>query len=222
MMDTRVHLPLMQWFRRSPQQYVSNSWEDRSQVLQSGTNLFCWQRKAHTETTGYLKNLMEYPLEPFTLSVRADNVSEVLSQARRIWEPSWSAAGQWFWDDVLLLVRDFMQLAGQDLATVHLRTMDNDGCTKFHTDGYPLRLFTTYYGRGTEWLPERAVNRHALGTTNKQIVKSATEVRQMAPFEVGILKGGSPDGSSVAKGIVHRSPAIKEHGEKRLVLRVDI
>ncbi len=83
-------------------------------------------------------------------------------------------------------------------------------------------LFTTYLGRGTEWLPEKAVNRSALGKTNELIVKDPSLIQRMNAFDVGILKGELPKRMQRVKGVVHRSPQISEAGEKRVVLRVDI
>ena len=105
---------------------------------------------------------------------------------------------------------------------MHLKMISDDACTKFHTDGYSLRLFTTYHGKGTEWLPEKAVNRTFLGQSNDLIVKDASRIQQMDAFEVGILKGEIPGKASSVKGIVHRSPKIAHTGEKRIILRVDI
>ena len=72
-----------------------------------------------------------------------------------------------------MLVNDFLDYSPSGAGTVHLRVISDDSCRKFHTDGYPLRLFTTYLGRGTEWLPEKATNRKGLGKSNDLIVKKS-------------------------------------------------
>lgn len=78
-------------------------------------------------------------------------------------------------------------------------------------------------GIGTEWLPEAATNRQRLGTTNEQIVKDYSKVRRMDTFEVGILKGEPRNQTNrTIGGIVHRSPEIKQSGQKRIILRVDV
>lgn len=127
-----------------------------------------------------------------------------------------------FWEDVTILIQDFLAFSENSSATVYLKVIDNNACTKFHTDGYSLRLFTTYHGRGTEWLPEKAVNRSALGETNDQIVKDPSKIQRMETCEVGILKGEIPNAPNRTRGIVHRSPEIVQTGEKRIILRIDI
>ena len=89
-------------------------------------------------------------------------------------------------------------------------------------DWYHLRLFTTYHGKGTEWIPEEAVDRSALGQTNKEIVKDQSKVQQLETFDVGILKGAHSESKRPIKGIVHRSPEIEREGEKRVILRIDL
>ena len=94
--------------------------------------------------------------------------------------------------------------------TIHLKVIDDNACSKFHTDQYKLRLFTTYYGKGTEWLPEKATNREALGKTNELIVKDATKIQELTTYDVGVLKGTIPGIINSSKGIVHRSPQIEK------------
>ncbi|MEM8893030.1 MAG: DUF1826 domain-containing protein, partial [Bacteroidota bacterium] len=124
-------------------------------------------------------------------------------------------------EDVYKLASDFLSYSDYGRGRLHLRVVNNDGCTKFHTDNYTLRLFTTYVGKGTEWLPESAVNRTGLGKGNEHVVKNQTMIERMRPFEVGLLKGEIKN-RSITKGIVHRSPKISHTGEKRIILRIDI
>lgn len=85
-----------------------------------------------------------------------------------------------------------------------------------------FRLFTTYIGPGTEWLPEEAVNRKALGTTNEKIVMDKSKIQRIQTGHLAILKGELPNHNESVKGIVHRSPEIKNSGGKRIILRIDI
>lgn len=103
-----------------------------------------------------------------------------------------------------------------------MKVITSNACAKFHIDGYSLRLFTTYYGPGTEWLPENAVNRNALGTTNEQIVKDQSKINRLGTGHVAILKGELPNRKNSVRGIVHKSPEITGSGDKRIILRVDI
>ncbi len=77
---------------------------------------------------------------------------------------------------------------------------------------------------GTEWLPEKAVNRAALRPSqdlaqeaNRRIVKTPSEVRQARAGDVVLLKGVH-FGSGSAPAAVHRSPPIERQGATRVVL----
>ena len=108
------------------------------------------------------------------------------------------------------MTKDFLTLARMRSGTIHLKVINDNACSKFHTDQYKLRLLTTYYGKGTEWLPEKATNRKALGKTNKLIVKDASKIQELTTYDVGVLKGTIPGIINSSKGIVHRSPQIEK------------
>jgi hypothetical protein len=123
-------------------------------------------------------------------------------------------------EDIINLSQHFFQVTQATNLRLILKIITNDGCAKFHTDAYALRLLCTYSGRGTEWIADEFVNRKKLiAGTNEDIIKDFSQVQTMLPFEVAILKG-EPERSQ-AKGIVHRSPPVMQANEKRLLLRLD-
>lgn len=205
-----------------PRQVQSDSWEERSIITKSDVNLFCWKREANQQITEYLVPLLQSDLEPITFFSKQKDLQDLLSDVRVVWDQKSDTSGDSFWEDVYLLAADFLSFSNRKEGTVVLKVIENDACTKFHTDGYALRLFTTYYGHGTEWLPEKATNRKGLGKSNDIIVKDPARVQQMDTFEVGILKGELPHQPNSTRGIVHRSPEIGETRKKRIILRVDI
>jgi len=209
------------WFR-NPKQVISNSWTERNAILKSDVNLFCWKRKANQQISDYLQKVIALDKEPITFFTDTNDLEKWISELRGIWDGDHKSEGDAFWKDVFKVVRDFLMFSSNKSGTVILKVIHSNQCTKFHTDGYSLRLFTTYYGKGTEWLPERALNRWALGKRNEQIVKKPSKIQQMEEFEIGILKGELPNGVNPTPGIVHRSPEIEKTGEKRIILRVDI
>ena len=221
-MSLLTSLPLIPFKSKSPRQVVSDSWEDRNDVLHSDVNLFCWKRPVDIVISSYLGQLLEEELKPITFHSHVNDIDENIRVHRITWDQEPFQAANLFWSDVARLTRDFLSYSENQSGTIHLKVINNNACSKFHTDGYALRLFTTYYGRGTEWLPEKATNRKGLGKTNEHIVKDITKVQQMDPFEVGILKGELPNSNRPGKGIVHKSPAINHSGEKRIILRIDI
>lgn len=216
------NISLLKTKRKIPKQILSDLWEERNSILQSDVNLFCWKRPIELAISHYLEQLLERELEPIRCTVDSNDLQRSLSQARSAWDKKHSMASELFWQDVFQLTYDFLSFSKTKTGTLHLKVINDNACTKFHTDGYNLRLFTTYHGKGTEWLPEKAVNRSALGKSNALIVKDTTQIQQMGTFHVGILKGETPNTSSPVKGIVHRSPEIAQSREHRIILRIDL
>jgi len=208
---------------RPPRQILSPSWEDRKAILKPDVNLFCWQRPQAENLSKFLEGLVTADVKPISFSTDLNDLSEKLQKNLESWQGANAEAFELFSQDVYRLCHDFISSFSQEKAgSVHLKMVTGNECTKYHVDGYIMRLFTTYHGEGTEWLPEKAVNRAALGTTNEQILKNPALVQRMAPFEVGILKGELANKLNSTRGIIHRSPQIEETNNRRIILRVDI
>ncbi len=207
---------------KSPRQVVSDKWADRDKINESDVNLFCWKRSMEAEVSDFLVKVIDRQPKPIQFHSNLEELGDNIELAKQKWTWSDLEPLDLFWEDLKMLISDFLTFSEHKSGTIHLKVIDNNACTKFHTDGYTLRLFTTYYGEGTEWLPEKAVNRSGLGKTNEQIVKDPSQIQQMEAFEVGILKGEVPNSHNRTKGIVHRSPEIVGTGEKRIILRIDI
>jgi hypothetical protein len=205
-----------------PIQVLSEHWEDRFAIRETRVNLFCWQRRVEDSIPKYLEQIVHTPIPPLSFTAHADQLADQLSHARKAWDPSHSKEADAFWIDVFEITRDFLGLSGKEQIRVYLRKVEDDACTKFHVDGYALRLMTTYFGPGTEWLPEDATRRYGLGKRNSLIVKDSAKIQRMSTFEVGILKGEKPYQNNLPRGIVHRSPSISAAGNKRIILRVDV
>jgi hypothetical protein len=169
-----------------------------------------------------MEELIEYDLEDIRVRIDLKNLEDQLNEAASVWDIDSPADGGVFWKDVFRLAYDFLHFSDRKEGILHLKTVCDNGCSKFHTDGYALRLFTTYWGEGTEWLPEKAVNRSGLGKSNEKIVRDESQIQRMQTFEVGLLKGELHNRSATSIGIVHRSPPIEESQECRIILRIDI
>ncbi|HEU4534011.1 MAG TPA: DUF1826 domain-containing protein [Polyangiaceae bacterium] len=129
-------------------------------------------------------------------------------------------------DDLCALVERFAALSGVERPHAHLEALDDDGCRRFHCDYVGLRLLTTYFGPGTEWLPDDAVDREALAPSelppdeaNAAIVLDRASVRRARPGDVIVLKGEGWPGNA-GRGAVHRSPALAADGGRRLVFKL--
>ena len=74
-------------------------------------------------------------------------------------------------------------------------------CQRYHIDNVPLRLLVTYYGRGTEWVPDTAVDRLAYdsGMPNDKILTNNNARKFLNAWDIAIFRGG-PD------GLLHRTP----------------
>ncbi len=212
----------LRWPSRVPKQVISPSWDDRQSVLRPDINLYCWKRQANPAIVSFLEQVIQKAPPRINLPIDAPNLRAQLQEAQSLWLGTSLEGSRSFWEDIHTLAHDFLYFSEKNSGTLHLRVVDNDACTKFHLDGYDLRLFTTYLGPGTEWLPEKALNRSGLGKTNHDIVRDPTQIRRMQPFEVGILKGEVPAKVSPTRGIVHRSPPIQHLNLKRVILRIDI
>ncbi|MEM1409081.1 MAG: DUF1826 domain-containing protein [Bacteroidota bacterium] len=207
---------------KAPEQVIGSTWDHRSEILKPHVNLFCWQRPLDLEITHYLEDVLSTEPQAIRCSVDQETLHKELISARTSWDNKEKSEGDLFWLDVQQITRDFLRFSEDGTGILHLKVVANNACTKFHVDGYQLRLFSTYYGPGTEWLPEDAVNRRALGTTNECIIVGPNKIQQMKAGHVAILKGELPGKRNSVGGIVHRSPAITETHEKRIILRVDI
>jgi hypothetical protein len=221
-MSIFTHIPFLTRKKNAPVQVISTRWEDRTKILDENVNLFCWKRTENKNISEYLKYLIQSDPTPISFTTSINELEKNLQKARSAWNLDQGTNSVFFWNDVHRLINDFLMFSDRLSGSVQIRLVNNDACRKFHIDGYNLRLFTTYNGNGTEWLPEEATNRKAFGTTNERIVKDDSKVQRMDPFEVGILKGEVPGGNNGNKGIVHRSPEIEKEGKKRIILRVDI
>jgi len=75
------------------------------------------------------------------------------------------------------------------------------GCKRYHIDNVPHRLLVTYYGRGTEWLPDDAVDRKAYerGELNEAIVTNPDAIKHIDEWNVAVFRG-------LSEGLLHRTP----------------
>jgi Protein of unknown function (DUF1826) len=137
-----------------------------------------------------------------------------------------SAERDAFADDLSALVARFAALCGVKRPHAHLEVLEDDGCRRFHCDYIGLRLLTTYFGPGTEWLPDSAVVREALAPSevppdeaNDAIVRDRAGIRRASAGDVIVLKGEGWPGNA-GRGAVHRSPSVAAAGGRRLVFKL--
>ncbi|NBC06951.1 MAG: DUF1826 domain-containing protein [Bacteroidetes bacterium] len=96
-----------------------------------------------------------------------------------------------------------------------------DMCRRFHTDMNTLRLLCTYHGPGTLWVRPDAIDHQKVAKgTNEAMVKDPDGVFQAGTGEVLLIKGALHEQSQYGAAL-HRSPAVQQSGESRLLLRID-
>jgi hypothetical protein len=119
--------------------------------------------------------------------------------------------------DIASLAALFAEIAGTARVRIRLDAIHGPACRLFHADHVGLRLLCTYAGPGTEWVPDHAVDRAALGD-NARAISRHSAVRRLPRFAVGLFKGEAFPGNA-GRGIVHRSPPVR--GTPRLLLCID-
>jgi len=134
------------------------------------------------------------------------------------------AAG--FVADLRQLAQCFAELTGATRLGARLLRLSAPMCPRFHTDLVGVRLLTTYYGVGTEWLQESQVDRRWLGEaghgrpdSRTGVLRPGAVVQRVPEFAVALLKGDAWPGN-LGFGAVHRSP--KPDGQARLLFSLDV
>lgn len=193
-----------------------------AEIYQASINLCIWQRQLAKPMTDYvdwlLKNTSNRELR---IIAESHDVIPVILKALPAHHGLTALA-----DDVNVLATMFADLFSLKRVGIRLSILDKNMCPRFHTDNLPCRLVTTYAGRGTQWLPEYAVDRSKLGhgagglpDKISGIYSHLNSIQQLSAGDVGLLKGAGWLGNE-DHAIVHRSPEITA-GEKRLLLTLD-
>lgn len=203
---------------------------DSSEILRGirepGVLLCSWKRSLAPELERFLGEVAAS--EPF--AVETWGTPESLRLDRLLSEFPWSvdAARREWAADLHTLIDLFCDLRPEPREhPVHLKlgVSERIECPVFHSDWVSLRLICTYSGRGTQYVLDRGVDRGALccpletaAQTNAAIIRDASAIRRMAPFEVGLFKGNAYPGQE-GRGVVHRSP--HPGSARRLKLIID-
>ena len=131
-----------------------------------------------------------------------------------------------FYEDIQYLTKLFCELFDIRDACLRIDAIDKPMCPRFHADHLKCRLVTTYYGPGTQWLPNSLVNRNKLGHGNNGLAddisglfSKKSDIENLDVGDIGLLKGEAWVNNE-GLGLVHRSPHI--NGEyKRLYVTID-
>ncbi|TVU69661.1 DUF1826 domain-containing protein [Cobetia crustatorum] len=130
-------------------------------------------------------------------------------------------AGEAIIGDISLLGAAMGELFEVDDVGLRLEVTQRAMCPRFHVDKIPVRMVTTYQGPGTQWLPEEAADRLALGHGqygHQDVCINPEQIRELRLGSLALLKGECWPGNE-GRGLIHRSPVVPNG--KRLMLSLD-
>ena len=95
-------------------------------------------------------------------------------------------------DDMATIAEAIAFLFDTQTVGIRVRLLNSAMCPRFHCDNLPARMVTTYFGPGSEWLPEHAINRDGLGAPHPNrpdIATDASAIQRLSPGDIALLKG---------------------------------
>ena len=149
----------------------------------------------------FFKKLSERPLNVIGIVGKKTSVEEILALLED--EISEDLKSSDFYMQWIIDMAGICNIFCETLATstIGFCLATQRACQRYHIDNVPLRLLVTYYGRGTEWVPDSAVDRLAYdsGMPNDKILTNNNARKFLNAWDIAIFRGG-PD------GLLHRTP----------------
>ena len=149
----------------------------------------------------FFKKLSERPLNVIGIVGKKTSVEEILALLED--EISEDLKSSDFYMQWIIDMAGICNIFCETLApsTIGFCLATQRACQRYHIDNVPLRLLVTYYGRGTEWVPDSAVDRLAYdsGMPNNKILTNNNARKFLNAWDIAIFRGG-PD------GLLHRTP----------------
>ena len=149
----------------------------------------------------FFKKLSERPLNVIGIVGKKTSVEEILALLED--EISEDLKSSDFYMQWVIDMAGVCNIFCETLATntVGFCLATQRACQRYHIDNVPLRLLVTYYGKGTEWVPDSAVDRLAYdsGMPNDKILTTNNAKKFLNAWDIAIFRGG-PD------GLLHRTP----------------
>ena len=192
-----------------------------SDIFKNENNISLWNRELDRAISLGAKEIINDNLEfNFSKVLKYDEINETLV----------SRLGQsqnkiFLFNDISNLTELFCNMFELKNVWLRMGISTKATCPRFHVDYLKCRLLTTYYGPGTEWLPNELIDRSKLKFNQKSstdqdgLFSSKTHIKQLATGDVALLKGELWSGNK-GQGLVHRSPYYKQK-YRRLYLTID-
>ena len=117
-------------------------------------------------------------------------------------------------DDMSKLCKLFCEFLGEEKISYWVGSQR--GCKRYHVDMVPFRLLVTYFGEGTELLPDYAADRSAFiqGKQNNEILNDKSALKHLNNWDIAIFRGGE-------NGILHRTPDSALENKSSILMRLD-
>lgn len=193
-----------------------------SKINEKDKNISVLKRSLDIHVINSAKNIIKNNSQlNFSKVVNFNNVKQLLNN-----KVGSKADFQPLYQDVSKVVLMFSDLFNVKNVWLRLDAIDGPMCPRFHVDNVKCRLVSTYFGPGTEWLPNNLVNRNKLGHGNNGeldedsgLFIKKTDIQQLEVGHLGLLKGEGWKNNQGC-GLVHRSPE-KNDNYKRLYMTID-
>ena len=164
----------------------------------------------------FFKKLSERPLNVIGIVGKKTSVEEILALLED--EISEDLKSSDFYMQWIIDMAGICNIFCETLATstIGFCLATQRACQRYHIDNVPLRLLVTYYGKGTEWVPDSAVDRLAYdsGMPNDKILTNTNGRKFLNAWDIAIFRGGKT-------GILHRTPESVINGESSILMRID-
>ncbi len=190
-------------------------------IKDENVNIAICQRPEADGLNKFIKHLAESNFSSFNMALDIADFSDLFDEHFKIYQ-SVASGYHFLKSDINQLITLFSNICESSNVKIFFGRVDTDMCKRFHVDMYELRMLCTYTGPGTHWLTNDNINHQALGSfePNNEIALRENDIRKLNSKDVAILKGAlSPN--SKAGALVHKSPAIQQLKQKRILLRVD-
>ena len=206
-----------------PQAWLSGDAGDLANIYQPQVNLAVWQGSLQQALGPERAACLQHDLTALLQQQPGFRFSLMASQEQALQRllsslPADIHACRGLAEYLQLTLELFLELFEPAAVSLRLQSLRGAMCPRFHVDHVPVRLVTTLLGPATEWLPEAAVCRSALGAGGGDPCLDSSRVARMASGDLALLKGSGWIGNE-DNALVHRSPALAD--QPRLFLSID-
>ena len=197
---------------------TTSTFNDLSKITNPGTSLIIWERNLDQSLINWLSKMSADQLPSGRVLTDRQNIRDAIKTFFSNSKNDDKIKETLLANDIALLAEKYAEITNSNKIDIRLDVIQNDACWKFHLDRVNYRLVTTYIGEGTQYVSPK----NADDALEKQTDYNGP-IEKISEQDVAIFKGSiNETGKDEAhKGIVHRSPPIKEKEGTRLLLCIN-